>query len=45
MNGRDRYKIIGLHEISYFIKQLCDSVCLKKGLKCIKIAETMLYLG
>ena len=41
MNSRDRYKIIGLHKISHFIKQRCKNVCLKKCYKCIKVAETM----
>ena len=30
--SRDRYKIIGLLEISHSIKQPCSSVCLKKAL-------------
>ena len=27
---RDRYEVIGLHKISYSIKQPCGSICLKK---------------
>ena len=33
MNSRDRYEIIGLRKIFYFIKQPCKSICLKKALK------------
>ena len=39
--NRDRYEIIGLREISHFIKQSCRNVCLEKCYKCIKAAETM----
>ena len=31
MNSRDRHEIIGLCKISYFIKQLCCSICLEKS--------------
>ena len=33
MYSRDRYKIIGLREISHFIKQPCRNVCLEKALQ------------
>ena len=32
MYSRDRYEIIGLREISHFIKQPCKNVCLEKVL-------------
>ena len=32
MNSRDRYEIIGLCEISHFIKQPCRNFCLEKVL-------------
>ena len=32
MYNRDRYEIIGLCEISHFIKQPCKNVCLEKAL-------------
>ena len=31
MSSRDQYEIIGLREISHFIKQPCGNVCLEKG--------------
>ena len=33
MNSKDRYAILGLCKILHFIKQPCNSVCLKKGLE------------
>ena len=45
MHSKDRYKIIGLRKISHFIKQPCRNVCLEKRYKCIKVAETVQYVG
>ena len=47
MYSRDRYEIIGLREISHFIKQPCRNVFLEKALycKCSKVAETIQYVG
>ena len=45
MNSRDQYGIIGLCEISHFINQPCRNFCLEKHYKCVKVAETMQYLG
>ena len=45
MNSRDQYKIIGLHKISHFKNNLVEMFAWKKQYKCIKVAETMQYLG
>ena len=37
-NSWDWFKIVGFSRISRYIKQPCKTVCLKKALKCIKLA-------